>query len=170
MKTYIRRLLILIAGVALGWAIGVFIRPETGESRDGFADASMLGVKFDFGEEAQRLAAVAGVTIPKNAIDSFYGIGGLKPVIEFVAFTLPVQEVWPFITSISGKKKSDIQALPMFQGPELFGKERHRTVLFDTSGVTSMNGVEWEIKGRVHASCVVNEFSGRIFIVITSKD
>lgn len=130
----------------------------------------MLGVNFDFGEAARRSAAVEGITIPKNAIDSFYGIGGLKPVIEFVAFTLPVQEVWPYITSISGKKKSDIHALLMFQGPELFGKERYRTVLFDTSGVTSMNGVEWEIKGHVHASCVVNEFSGRIFIIITSQD
>ena len=159
-----------MAGVALGWAIGMLTRPETGESRDGFGEASVLGVNFEFGEAARRSAAVAGVTIPKNAMDSFYGIGGLKPVIEFIAFTLPAQEVWPFITSISGKKKSDIHALLMFQGPELFGKERYRTVLFDTSGVTSMNGVEWEIKGRPHASCVVNESSGRIFIIITSND
>ena len=130
----------------------------------------MFGVNFDFGEEARRSAAVAGVIIPKNATDSFYGIGGLKPVVEFIAFTLPAQEAWPYITSVSGKQKSDSHELLGFQGPEQFGKDRYRTALFDTSGITSMKGVEWEIKGRVHVSCVVNEISGRIFVVITSSD
>src|SRR5260221_1683554 len=116
MKVFIRSFLVLIAGMVLGWGISVLTQPVTGELRDGDnADASFFGVNLFYGAEARRLAADAGITIPTNAIDSFYGIGGLKPVFEFIAFTIPKQEAWPFITSISGKKKTDTQKPWPFQ-------------------------------------------------------
>jgi hypothetical protein len=123
MKVFIRSFLILIAGIVPGWGISVLNEPVAGESRDGDkADASFFGVNLFYGAEARRLAADAGITIPTNATDSFYGIGGFKPVFEFIAFTVPKQEAWPFITSISGKKKSDIRMPWPFQGPSCFEK------------------------------------------------
>jgi hypothetical protein len=109
MKVFIRSFLILIAGIVLGWGISVLNEPVAGESRDGDKADAFFGVNLFYGAEARRLAADAGITIPTNAMDSFYGIGGFKPVFEFIAFTVPKQEAWPFITSISGKKKSDIR-------------------------------------------------------------
>jgi hypothetical protein len=169
-KTYIWKFLIFFCGLLFGWIICSINQPATGENRDNFQDAGVLGVKYDFGEEARRSAAVAGIEMPTNAIDCFYGIGGLKPVIEFVAFTLPVQEVWPFVKSVSGKQKSDLQTLISFQVPELFGKEHYRTVLFDVSGISSPKGIIWEIKNHLQVNCVVDENSGRIFIEIIPND
>jgi hypothetical protein len=171
MKFFIRGFLILAAGIVLGWGIGKRTQPVTGELRDSNqADASIFGVNLFYGAEARRLAGNAGITIPTNAIDSFYGVGGIKPVLEFIAFTIPKQEVWPFITSISGKKKFDGQTVPAFQGPELYGMEQYRTILFDTSGITLTNIISWEIREHLHANCAVNEISGRVFIVITPNE
>jgi hypothetical protein len=169
MKVFIRSFLILIAGIVLGWGISVLNEPVAGESRDGDnADASFFGVNLFYGAEARRLAADAGITIPTNAIDSFYGIGGFKSVFEFIAFTVPKQEAWPFITSISGKKKSDIRMPWPFQGLELFGKS-YRTVLFDTSGIMLTNGISWELREHLHANCALDEISGRVFIVTSNN-
>jgi len=166
-KSYIGKFLILLVGFTAGWAICVADRPATGESRDKSIADNVFGANYAYGEEARRSAFNAGVEIPTNSVDCFYGICGLKPVFEFIAFTVPTREIWPCVKSISGRQQLDLRPLTWFQGPEKVGRENYRTVLFNLNGVPTAQGISWKIKDDNHADCVVDENTGRIFIIIT---
>ena len=169
MKPRVKNFAVFIGGAVVAWCLIAITQPATGERRDDHADAVSLGVSYHFGEEARSRAEVAGLMIPRSATDVFYCIGGLKPVVEFIAFTLPSREVWPLLTSLSGKKKTDVHELPYFEGPELFGGN-HGTLLFNTTGSASKVGIEWKIKEHLQAACVINEASGRVFIFISPTE
>src|SRR5215510_6772394 len=96
--------------MVVAWVLTFLTRTPSGESRGSGADASMLGRRHYYGAEARSLARSAGISLPQEGTDCYYSIGGLKPVWEFIAVTLPGDKAWPWIRSVSGKSKVDAEA------------------------------------------------------------
>lgn len=163
-----RTALTFIAGALTAWLLLSFVFPKKSsvELRSKGGDAAAFGVRHSYGESARAEAAIIGVAIPEDAIDCFYSIGGLNPVLEFIAFTVPKDKLWPFVTELTGKEKSDTHIPMHTKGPELFGDEC-RTVLYDMPRVSSATAINWKLKGGLSAECVIDASTGRLFILVT---
>lgn len=151
--------------------VNIFKYPVKSESN---ASDTLFGVEVKYGDDARQSAHMAGVHIPENATDCYYCIEGLKPVIEFVAFSVPRNKLWNSVKAATGinknkfypKGKGDFILEPL--KPELFGK-KYKTILYDLSSPDLLSA-GFTIWGSVPARCFVNQTQNRIFIQITSDD
>ncbi len=161
----------IIFTITIYGVVNVFKYSARSEST---ASDILFGVDVKYGDEARKSAHMAGVYVPENATDCYYCIGGIKPVIEFVAFSVPQNELWHSVKAATGinkqkfypKGKGDFILEPL--KPELFGK-KYKTILYDLSS-PDLLGTGFTIWDSVPARCFVNQEQNRIFIQITSDD
>ena len=159
-----RAVLIFFSGAFVTGLLFLFV--FNGELRSKGEDAALIGVNHYYGEPARELSRGIGVEIPQDGVDCYYSIGGLKPVLEFVAFTVPKERLWPSVIALTGKDKSGASVPIHAIGPELFGEE-YRTVLYDVSRIANPLVVDWRLNSDQLAECVVDEAAGRLFIFVT---
>lgn len=145
-------------------------------SKETVSDQSDLpfGVKVEYGNGARKASSVAGVLIPENATDCFYCIAGLKPVFEYVAFSVPKNNLWKVVNKITKTNKreftlKDQAGYPLvFSGPETFG-QRYKTILYDLPSPDILK-TQFLLPGGVISECCVDPVTSRIFIKIISND
>jgi len=165
-----RAALSFLSGAILMWLLlaFVFAKTSSGEIRSKGADAATLGVLHSYGDAARALAGDIGIVIPQDGVDCFYSIGGINPVLEFVAYTVPKDRVWSSVTFLTGKKKSESHVALHARGPEVFGEEC-RTVLYDLSRVSTPLAIDWKLKKGFPGECIIDELSGRVFILVSPE-
>lgn len=153
-----------VFGLGIGWILASLSQPPSGEQRQGGADETLLGVHHGYGAAARVSAARAGIELPAQGTDCYYGIGGVQPVWDFIAVTLPPEQAWPWLSSVSGKTKANAVPVRLTTPGELSPQER--TVLFQPPAPSTNAVVQWEPKGTLTAWAAVDEATGRVFISV----
>lgn len=159
----------LCLGVVAGWILFPPCDPcsEVRGTDDTSLDSDVLGVNFKYGDSAKSASKVAGLPIPDDSRDWYYCIAGLKGVTEFIAFSVPIEQLWPTVEMITQKKKNDFLPSDYFKGPESFG-DKYRTLLFNVSQHRLIS-CSFDLNG-LWAICAVNEAESRILVNIMSRD
>lgn len=151
-------------GLGIGWFLASLIQPPSGERRQGGADETLLGFHHTYGAAARVSAARAGIELPTQGSDCYYGIGGMQPLWEFIAVTLPPAQAWPWVSELSGKSKTN--AMPVRLATPGDHSPQERTVLFHPPASTTNAVIQWEPKGALTAWAAVDEVTGRVFISV----
>lgn len=151
-------------GLGIGWFLASLIQPPSGERRQGGADETLLGFHHAYGAAARVSAARAGIELPALGSDCYYGIGGVQPVWEFIAVTLPREQAWPWLSALSGKTKADVVPVRLTTPGDL--SPQARTVLFQPPPSSTNSGIHWTPRSPLNAWATVDEGIGRIFISI----
>jgi len=151
-------------GFVAGYAVCEFLRKPSGEYPS-IESNDFLSTRYDFGETARSRASVAGVRVPDDARDVFYAIGGLKPVVELVAFTVRNREPSGYIDELAGGT-AEKRSLARFLGTGWFGGSEYQTIMFAPSNLDSQTAVGWTIREGVHAVACADAAQRRIFIEI----
>jgi hypothetical protein len=136
--------------------------------------SDIFGVDCYYGESARKSAEAVGIIVPPCATDCFYAIGGLKPVIDFIAFTPPRGKLWETVKIITSQERDVFQRKSVFQfsdflyGPESFS-ENYRSLLFNVSSSDILT-CNFILHKSLFSICAVDETAQRIFIIIRSDD
>jgi hypothetical protein len=163
-KTIIAFVAGVLAAIALPFVWSIFTyEPTPGET----LDSDLFGVESHYGIEAVKSAGVAGIQIPQNATDCYYCIAGLKPVTEFIAYSVPSETLWPEVKRLTGKATASfVTAGAWATDPGSFGPQ-YKTMLFDLSSTNTVSSV-FNIQGNLQGSCFVVPEDNRILICIMS--
>jgi hypothetical protein len=76
MKIRFKSVLLFLVGTGVGMITANVLHTSSGESRDTGSGDVLLRTSYVYGNEANSEAQVAGVSVPANARDVFYGITG----------------------------------------------------------------------------------------------
>ena len=163
-KPAIKNAVFWVFGLGIGWLLTSLNQPPVGEQRQDRADEALLGFHHSYGAAARVSAAQSGIALPPQGTDAYYGIGGVQPVWEFIAVTLPREQAWPWLSALSGTTKTN--AVPVrLTTPEDFSP-LERTVLFQPRGSSTNSVVQWATGNSLTARAAVDEATGRVFISI----
>lgn len=151
-------------GLGIGWILASLTQQPSGEHRQSGADETLLGFRHSYGAAARVSAAQSGIALPAQGTDAYYGIGGVQPVWEFIAVTLPPEQAWPWLSVLSGKTKTNAVPVRLTTPEDLSPLER--TVLFQPRGSSTNSVVQWAPGNSLTARAAVDEATGRVFISI----
>jgi hypothetical protein len=159
-----------IAGVIAAIIIPILYSVITYKSEpNGFPDSDIFSVDVSYGIPAKAAAAVAGINMPETATDCYYCIGGLKPVMEFISFSVPSDEIWTEVKKITEKTEADFSSdITWKADPGEYGPQ-YQTLLFDLSSESLISSL-FNISGGLNATCFVDSTRNRVLIWIRSDD
>ncbi len=151
-------------GLGIGWILASLTQQPSGEHRQSGADETLLGFRHSYGAAARVSAAQSGIKLPAQGTDAYYGIGGVQPVWEFIAVTLPPGQAWPWLSALSGTTKTNAPPARLTTPGDLSPQER--TVLFLPPETSTNAVVRWAPGNSLTAWAAVEEATGRVFISI----
>ena len=163
-KPAIKNAVFWVFGLGIGWLLTSLNQPPVGEQRQDRADEALFGFRHSYGAAARVSAAQSGIALPPQGTDAYYGIGGVQPVWEFIAVTLPREQAWPWLSALSGTTKTNAPPARLTTPGDLSPQER--TVLFLPPETSTNAVVRWEPSRSLTAWATFDEATSRVFISI----